>query len=220
MLSKLTAVEIQPQAAHRYTVFWLHGLGADGHDFETIVPQLRLKNQAHIHFVFPNAPVQPVTINGGMNMRAWFDVLDMTMLKVDLEGIYRSSALIDALIREEMARGIAAKNMLLAGFSQGGAIALHHGLRFPHSLAGIVALSTYLPAAAELEAERAAANSAIPIFMAHGRYDPIVPLQAAQQSCKALQMLQYPVVWKEYPMQHSLCAEEISAIAEFIDTVL
>lgn len=220
-MSSLTTVEIQPQAVHRYTVFWLHGLGADGHDFEAIVPELRLKKQAHIHFVFPNAPVQPVTVNGGMKMRAWFDVLDTALTrKADIDGIYRSSALLGALIREEIARGTPSKNILLAGFSQGGVIALHSGLRFPQALAGIVALSTYLPTAGQLQSERSVTNNATPIFIAHGRYDPILPLQAAQQSCKALQALHYHVVWKEYPMQHNVCSEEISAIAEFIDTAL
>jgi phospholipase/carboxylesterase len=217
---KLSVVEIHPQAEHRHTVFWLHGLGADGHDFEAIVPELRLARQAHIRFVFPNAPVQPVTVNGGMKMRAWFDVLDTALTrKADIDGIYRSAALLDELIRREIAQGTASKNILLAGFSQGGVIALHSGLRFPEPLAGIAALSTYLPTAGQLQSERSTANRATPIFMAHGRYDPVIPLQAAQQSLQALQALLYPVVWKEYAMQHSVCMEEIGAIAKFIDSV-
>lgn len=221
MPEKLTAVEILPPAEHRYTIILMHGLGADGRDFEAIVPVLHLAQRDHIRFLFPNAPVMAVTINAGFKMRAWFDVLDgMLTRQVDIDGIYRSSALLEALIREQVAQGIPAKNILLAGFSQGGVIALHCGLRFPQPLAGIVALSTYLPTAAQLQNERASANDAIPIFMAHGRYDRVVPLQVAQQSYHTLQALHYNIVWKEYPIQHNLCGEELSAISEFIDSVL
>jgi phospholipase/carboxylesterase len=220
MTVELSTVEIAPRLSPRYAVIWLHGLGADGHDFEAIVPELQLREEAATHFIFPNAPVQPVTINGGLAMRSWYDILEMTLQrKVDVAGIYQSSAQVRQLIDQEVARGIAPENILLAGFSQGGVIALHTGLRYPQRLAGIVALSTYLPTLEQLDLEASPANKSLPIFMAHGSADPVVAIQAARHAHDGLLVRQYPVQWREYPMQHSVCGEEIDHIAAFINRV-
>jgi phospholipase/carboxylesterase len=220
MNTQLSTVEILPSATHRYSIIWLHGLGADGHDFESIVPQLKLKAQPHIHFIFPNAPIQAVTINGGMMMRSWYDILEMSLVrKVDIDGIYQSAAAIESLIAQEIAKGIAAEHILLAGFSQGGLIALHTGLRYEQKLAGIVALSTYLPTAKALETEGSAANKTLPIFMAHGTMDSIVAIQSGKIAATALTNLGYALKWCQYPMDHSVCLEEISDIADFIDGI-
>jgi phospholipase/carboxylesterase len=220
MPTQLTTIEIKPTATHRYSIIWLHGLGADGHDFESLVPQLRLTAQAQIHFVFPNAPVQAVTINGGMRMRSWYDILEMSLLrKVDLDGIYQSSTAIEALIAAELERGIAAENILLAGFSQGGVIALHTALRYPKKLAGILALSTYLPTLDALKTEAAPINQDTPIFMAHGTADSIVAYQAGKVAFDGLKAMAYPVKWFSYPMDHSVCMEEVIDIADFINAI-
>ncbi|MGR8953131.1 MAG: alpha/beta fold hydrolase, partial [Gammaproteobacteria bacterium] len=175
MHSKLSTVEIQPSAEHRYSVIWLHGLGADGHDFESIVPELGLNAEAHIHFIFPDAPFRPITINGGMSMRAWFDILELSRnLRVDISGIYASARLIAQLIANEIAKGIPPERILLAGFSQGGAMALHVGLGYPQRLAGIISLSAFLPTLEQLKSERSAANQDIPILIAHGIIDSVV----------------------------------------------
>jgi phospholipase/carboxylesterase len=220
MKTTLSTIEIRPTATHRYSIIWLHGLGADGHDFESIVPQLRLKAQAQIHFIFPNAPIQAVTINGGMKMRSWYDILEMSLVrKVDIDGIYQSAAAIEALIAQEIAQGILAENILLAGFSQGGLIALHTGLRYAQKLAGIIALSTYLPTVDELKTEAATTNSTIPIFMAHGSMDSVVAIQAGKMAFEALTAMHYPIQWHQYPMDHSVCMEEVRDIADFIDGI-
>ena len=217
-MTTLSTIEIQPSTTHRYSIIWLHGLGADGHDFESIVPQLRLKSQASIHFIFPNAPIQAVTINNGMRMRAWYDILEMSLeRKVDIVGIYESAKAIEVLIEQEIARGIAAENILLAGFSQGGLIALHTGLRYSQKLAGIVALSTYLPTVDSLNTEATTVNKAIPIFMAHGLMDSIVARQTGKIAFNALKAMNYPIKWFEYPMEHSVCMEEVKDIADFIN---
>ena len=218
MTLDLSTVEIAPRSHHRYSVIWMHGLGANGHDFEAIVPELHLVEQSATHFIFPNAPIQPVTINGGMTMNSWYDILEMTLQrKVDVAGIYQSSAQITKLIDREIAKGIAAENILLAGFSQGGVIALHTGLRYPQRLAGIVALSTYLPTLEQLNTEASAANAALPIFMAHGDADPVVDIQIARQVHAQLLARHYPIQWNEYPMQHRVCQQEITHIGTFID---
>ncbi|PKM12086.1 MAG: carboxylesterase [Gammaproteobacteria bacterium HGW-Gammaproteobacteria-3] len=212
-------VEILPKTRHRHSIIWLHGLGADGSDFEGIVPELGLSELLGIHFVFPNAPVQAVTINGGMAMRAWYDIPDMAIEhNVDRRGIEQSASLISQLIQHEMDQGIAAENILLAGFSQGGVMALHAGLLFPHKLAGILALSCYLPTLEQLKTKRSAANNSTPILMAHGVLDPVVPLRAAKAAREGLTALQYPVEWREYVMEHGLCLEEIKHISNFILT--
>lgn len=220
-MTTLSTIVVAPRAEHQYSVIWMHGLGADGHDFEGIVPQLKIPQKAAIRFIFPNAPVIPVTVNGGMAMRAWYDITDMALeRKVDSNGIYQSSAEIVKLIDQEIAKGIAPENIVLAGFSQGGVIALHTGLRYPKRLAGILALSTYLPTVPQLATEGAPANQAIPIFMAHGTLDNIVPIQIAKQAYNDLAQLHYPIQWWDYPMSHSVCLEEIEHISHFLGSVL
>jgi phospholipase/carboxylesterase len=211
----LDAIEITTGDAPTLAVLWLHGLGADGHDFEPIVPELRLG--IPVRFVFPHAPVRPVTINGGMAMRAWYDILGFDRgAREDAAGIRASAAAVTALIDREIERGIPAERVVLAGFSQGGAVALHTALREPRPLAGVMALSTYLPLATTLATERSAANAGIPIFMAHGTSDPVLPMSLAESSRRALEALQYSVGWHSYSMQHSVCIEEIGAIAAWL----
>lgn len=217
MHSELSTIEIQPKSVHKYSVIWLHGLGADGHDFEGIAPELHLNAEPHIHFIFPNAPIQPVTVNGGMHMRAWFDVLEMSLeRKVDMEGIYQSASLLNQLIEQEIAKGIPSEHIVLAGFSQGGVIALHAGLSFPHKLAGIIALSTYFPTLEQLKTELSAANQATPIFMAHGILDSVIAIESGKAVFNALHALKYNIAWHDYLMAHSICAEEIGHISTFI----
>jgi phospholipase/carboxylesterase len=200
----------QPQAA----VIWLHGLGADGHDFEPVVPELRLTKA--VRFIFPHAPVRPVTINNGMRMRAWYDIFQFGGGREDEPGIRASQVLLENLIAAEKKKGIPAGKIVLAGFSQGGAIVLQTGLRYPERLAGILALSTYLPISTTLEKEKSAANRDLPIFMAHGSHDDIIPLAKAQASKDLLVKSGYPVEWRTYPMPHSVCPEEIRDIAQFL----
>lgn len=219
MNSRLSTIEILPESTHKFSVIWMHGLGADGHDFEGIVPELHLTEKKSIHFVFPNAPVQPVTVNGGMKMRAWFDIFELSLQrKVDTDGIYQSSQLIEELIQLEMDSGISSENILLAGFSQGGVIALHTGLRLKNKLAGILALSCYLPTVGQLKSERSAINNSTPILMAHGSIDPVVDIQSGKEAFKALESMNYPIEWREYTMGHAVCLEEISQISLFINS--
>ncbi|NOR80634.1 MAG: alpha/beta hydrolase fold domain-containing protein [Methyloprofundus sp.] len=221
MTAMLTCVEIPAPSTPLYSIIWLHGLGADGHDFESIVPELSVNKMEHINFIFPNAPIQAVTINSGMQMRSWYDILDASLdREVAVDDIYQSSALLAQLIQTEIDNGIKAENILLAGFSQGGVIALHTGLRYPHKLAGILALSTYMPTTEQLKTERATANNEAPIFMAHGTMDPVVYPQIAKEAFNRLKAMNYPISWHEYPMQHSLCLEEINNISAFINRVL
>jgi phospholipase/carboxylesterase len=212
----MDAIRIETGANPQAAVIWLHGLGADGHDFEPIVPELDLPGP--VRFVFPHAPVRPVTINQGMRMRAWYDIFQFGGGPEDEAGVRASQRLVEGLIAEEKKRGIA--KVVLAGFSQGGAIVLHTALRHPERLAGVLALSTYLPLAASVEAERAPANAALPIFMAHGQYDDIIPLRRAEQSRQALERLGYPVEWHAYPMPHSVCPQEIADISAFLGRIL
>ena len=211
----MDAVEIETGSPPQAALIWLHGLGADGHDFESIVPELRLKQA--VRFVFPHAPVQPVTINQGMRMRAWYDIFQFGGGREDDRGIRASQALIVKLIEEQP---VPPEKIVLAGFSQGGAIALQTALRYPKKLAGIKALSTYLPLAATLAAERSAANAQTPIFMAHGQYDDIIPIRRAEDSRNLLKELQFPVAWHDYPMPHSVCGEEVRDIAAFLSKLL
>jgi phospholipase/carboxylesterase len=202
----------------------MHGLGADGNDFAPIVPELDLRGLAGVRFVFPHAPMQPVTINNGYVMRAWYDVtmddLEGRSRKPDEKGVRASQDAVGRLIARESERGIEPGRIVLAGFSQGGAIALHTGLRYPQRLAGVMALSTYLPLADSAAAEAGAANRNVPIFFAHGTYDQVIPLVMATASRDKLRELGYPVEWHEYPMQHSVCAEEVGAIAAWLRGVL
>jgi phospholipase/carboxylesterase len=213
--SLLQTVEISTGDSPRLAVIWLHGLGADGHDFEPIVPELDLPFPAR--FVFPHAPVRSITVNGGMEMRGWYDILGFGMhMRQDDAGIRASAVAVTRLIDREIERGLAPSQIVLAGFSQGGAVALHTALREPRSLAGVLALSTYLPLGGVLAAERSAANAGVPIFMAHGSADPLLPLALAESSRRTLEGLGYAVDWHVYPMPHSVCVEEIAAIATWL----
>jgi phospholipase/carboxylesterase len=219
MPDPLEAVEIETGKNPTTSIIWMHGLGADGNDFVPIVEELDLPPMP-IRFVFPHAPMQPVTINGGMVMRAWYDISDASIRREDERGVRASQALIEALIEREKARGTMPDRLVLAGFSQGGAIALQTGLRQPQRLAGIMALSTYVPIAGKLAAEASAANRDTPIFMAHGTQDPIIPLPLAAQSRDLLQSLGHAVEWHRYGMPHSVCAEEVRDIGAWLARVL
>ncbi len=203
------------------SVIWLHGLGADGHDFEPIVPELRLPDELALRFVFPHAPVRPVTINGGMAMRAWYDIVSLDRDgPVDEEGIRASGEILDSLIGRELERGMVADRIVVAGFSQGGAIALHAALRYPQRLAGLMALSTYLPLMGSFDAEvvrnKDAANRDIPIFMAHGSFDPVLPMQMGASSAELLTGAGFNIEWHDYPMAHAVCGEEIEHIRDWL----
>ena len=213
----METIEIQTGERPEASVIWLHGLGADGHDFEPIVPELRLSKA--VRFIFPHAPVRPVTINNGMRMRAWYDIFQFGGGPEDEAGLRASQGLLNELISQEKKLGIAPKKILLAGFSQGGAIVLQTGLRHPERLAGIMALSTYLPLQEKIS-EALAANRDIPIFMAHGTYDDIIPLRRAEQSKDLLLKSGYAVEWHTYPMPHSVCPEEIGHISQFLAKTL
>lgn len=201
-----------------HSVIWLHGLGADGNDFAPVVPELEKLGIVPCRFIFPHAPMRPVTINGGMEMRAWYDItsLDFDKREQDNVGTRQSEALVVNLIAREEARGISADNIVVAGFSQGGAIALHTGLRFGKKLAGVMALSTYLPLADSVAAERSLENARMDIFMAHGIQDEIIALRYAESSRDTLQALQYNIKWQSYNMPHSLSMEEITDIAAWL----
>lgn len=209
----MDAVEIETGPKPAVAVIWLHGLGADGHDFEPIVPELDLPRP--VRFVFPHAPIRPVTINNGMRMRAWYDVFQFGGGPEDEAGIRASQELLEQMIESEKG-----KKIVLAGFSQGGAIVLQTALRYPERLAGVMALSTYLPLAGTVAAERSPVNQDTPIFMAHGQFDDIVPIDRARRSREVLEKLGYAVAWKEYPMPHSVCAPEIGHISEFLVRIL
>ena len=197
-------IEIETGANPDAAVIWLHGLGADGRDFEPIVPELRLPAALRLRFVFPHAPIQPVTINGGMRMRAWYDILQLGGGPEDEKGIRASQGLLGKLIEREKSRGIPASRIVLAGFSQGGAIVLQAALRYPERLAGVLALSTYLPLAAKLAGERHAANAALPIFMAHGLEDSMVPVDYSRKVVGQLKEQGYQPVYQEYAMGHEV----------------
>ena len=232
MNAPLETIEIETAPGPGSAVIWLHGLGADANDFVPLVPELDLRGAAGkplaIRFVFPNAPVVPVTINGGMRMRAWYDILHLDLggaadggaPREDEAGLRASHAAVGALVAREVARGIPASRIVLAGFSQGAAVSLLAGLRHSQRLAGILALSGYLPLAAMTAAERHSANADVPIFMAHGTQDPVVRMARAIASRDALAALGYEIEWHAYPMPHSVCPEEIAAIAGFLRRVL
>lgn len=215
------AFVMDPATPATASVIWMHGLGADGSDFLPLVPELRLPDSVAPRFIFPNAPVRPVTINNGMSMRAWYDVFSRDARgREDAASIRASAGLVHGLIDGECAAGISSRRIVLAGFSQGGAIALQAGLRYPQPLAGILALSTYLPLAATLAAEATAANRAIPVLICHGQQDPILPLDLAHTSLATLQTLGCAPRLLEYPMQHSLCAAEVLDISQWLVQVL
>lgn len=220
--SILPTVEIATGPTPTHAVIWLHGLGADGHDFEPVVDEFDLNRLPPTRFVFPHAPMRPVTINGGYVMRAWYDILsqDFNGRREDAGGVIESAAQVEALIARENARGIPDSRIVLAGFSQGGAIVLHTGLRHANRLAGVLALSTYLPLAGTLAAEASEANRDVPIFMAHGVADPVIPFDFAQRSATQLEAAGYPITWKRYRMEHSLCLEEVRDIEDWLAAVL
>jgi phospholipase/carboxylesterase len=199
------------------TILWMHGLGADGHDFEPLVPELLAPGMPALRFVFPHAPVRPVTINNGYVMRAWYDIIGIDRRSAeDFSGIQASANAVTALIREQNALGIASSRIVLAGFSQGGAMALHLATRFPEKLAGVIALSCYLPLAKEFASERSSANLATPIFMAHGSQDPVVPFALGDESRRVLEGTGFRVGWHVYPMPHALCAEEVADLKSWL----
>ncbi|MEQ8270591.1 alpha/beta hydrolase-fold protein [Algiphilus sp.] len=214
-------VTLEPASPARATVIWLHGLGADGNDFVPIVPELKLPDELAVRFVFPHAEVRPVTLNGGMAMRAWYDIISLDRNgPQDEKGIRASAARIDSLIAEQVEAGIASDKILVAGFSQGGAIALHAGLRHAQRLAGVLGLSTYLPLEQHLAEEASAANREVPILLCHGSQDPMVPIQLGQHSCEALRQQGYAPQWQDYPMQHQVCLEEIQDISAWMQPLL
>ena len=219
----LPAIELETGVRPTHTILWMHGLGADGNDFVPIVDELRLPSSLHIRFVFPHAPMRPVSINRGVVMRAWhdYDIVDPNSgVREDMASLRDSQRAIEALIDREKRRGIEPRNIVLAGFSQGGAMALHTGLRYPEELAGIMALSCYLPASQMLAAEAHRANAGIPIFMAHGSADSIVPMALAAAAKRQLHESGYTVEWHEYPMAHSVCADEIADIGDWLKRIL
>ena len=220
----LETIEIETGKNPSASVIWMHGLGADGNDFVPIVNEIELDGAPAIRFVFPHAPMRPVTINNGYVMRAWYDVsfgdLEGQSRLADERGVRESQAHITALIEREARRGVAAQDIVLAGFSQGGAIALQTGLRHPQKLAGVMALSAYLLLAESLLQEAAPANKTTPLFMAHGTYDPVVPLMMGAGSMTLLTGLGYAVEWRQYPMPHSVCPEEIQDIGAWLQKIL
>jgi phospholipase/carboxylesterase len=211
-------VTLEPAVPAVASVVLLHGLGADGTDFVPIVDELRLPDSLPVRFVFPHAPSRPVTVNAGYVMRAWYDIRSFTPEgRADAAGLEQSVGRVHGCLRHESARGIAASRIVLAGFSQGGAVALAAGLRFPERLAGILALSAYLPFPQALAAERSAANADVPILMCHGRLDPVVHVTLGQEARDVLSGLRYPVEWHEYPMQHEVCAAEIADVGRWLE---
>ncbi|TPG09827.1 carboxylesterase [Rhodanobacter glycinis] len=213
----LPAVEHETAANPRYSIIWLHGLGADGNDFAPIVPELVDPAWPPIRFVFPHAPVRPVTINNGMSMRAWYDIAAFDLdARQDEAGMRASIGEVETLIAREHSRGVPSERIVLAGFSQGGAIALAAGLRHPEKLAGIIALSTYLPLHAAFAGERSAANATTPIFWGHGTADPVVILQRGVDSRDLLLSQGYALEWHTYPMAHAVCAEEIGDLRHWL----
>jgi phospholipase/carboxylesterase len=213
-------VTLEPTTPATASVIWLHGLGADGYDFVPIVNELRLPAELSIRFIFPHARPRPVTINNGFVMRAWYDIKGLTRDIEDEPGIRESQSIVQRYIEDEVSKGIATQRIVLAGFSQGGAIALQTALRHDAALAGAMALSTYLPLRTRVVDEVSAANRAIPIFMAHGTQDDIVPLSLGESSRTLLTQLGYSVEWHTYPMAHSVCLEEIADIARWLKTCL
>ena len=217
----LETIEVKTGPQPTASMIVLHGLGADGNDFVPVAQELDLREIGSVRFVFPHAPTMPVTINGGYVMRAWYDILGTDLVRrEDERGLRQSQLLVEALIAQERARGVASTRILLAGFSQGCALTLMTGLRCAERLAGLVGLSGYLPLADKVAAERTSVNADIPIFMAHGRMDPVIPIARALASRDALVALGHAVEWHEYPMPHSVCAEEIADLERWLKRVL
>ena len=214
-------IEIETTEKPTAAVIWLHGLGADGNDFVPVIPELHLPNDLGIRFIFPNAPHQPVSCNGGYVMRSWYDIYSLDDFdKEDKVGLTHSQQIVEALIQNEINRGINTNRIILMGFSQGGAVVLHTGLRHSQRLAGIGALSTYLPLREDVTAERQKANADVPIFMAHGLHDPVVRYEYGDNSSKLLLQLGYSVSWHSYPIEHTVSMEEIDDISTWMQLVL
>ena len=221
MSDLLACVEVESAMPVSASVIWMHGLGADGHDFEPIVPELQLPAELGVRFIFPHAPAIPITINSGMVMPAWYDIRSMDLsTRNDEAGVRNSGSAIEALLRREMERGMPAERIVLAGFSQGGAMASFVALRFPERLAGLILLSTYLVCAESLELERSAANQGLPVFQAHGSQDPMVTPDRGQAARERLEGLGHPLEWHSYPMQHEVCLPEIRALGSWISALL
>lgn len=217
----LECIEIEPNKSATHSVIWLHGLGADGHDFMPIAKELVLPTSVQIRFIFPHAPLRPITINGGHVMRGWYDIATLQApAPHDHAGLTASETAIRSLIEREIARGICAEHIVLAGFSQGGAVVLQTGLRYPARLAGIIALSTYLPCVADATWQIAPVNRATPVFLAHGELDNVIALPLAERARAYLQRHECPVEWHSYSMAHSVCIEEIADISVFLSRVL
>jgi phospholipase/carboxylesterase len=219
--SALEAVEISTGPNPTVAVIWLHGLGADGHDFEPVVPQLMWPNAPDIRFVFPHAPIRPVTLNNGMEMRAWYDIVSLSAGRDhDQQGIAQSVNQAAALVDRERERGIAANRIVVAGFSQGGAIAVQLAVRYPEPLAGLIALSTYMLLDHRLDRDRLEANAKLPVFFGHGSSDPMVPCRLGEDAADRLRGMGHPVEWHSYPMQHAVCPEEIADLSAWLQNRL
>jgi phospholipase/carboxylesterase len=221
MADLVDSIQIETAPNPTAAVIWMHGLGADGHDFEPIVPELGLPARLAVRFVFPHASLRPVTINQGHVMRAWYDIRPLAgVRREDEAGVRQSAQQVEALMERERQRGIAPGRLVLAGFSQGGAMALHVGLRYRDRLAGVLALSCYLPLADTLAAEASPVNRDVPIFWAHGVHDPMIPLAMAEHGREQVAALGYAIEWHQYPMPHSVCAEEIADVSRWLERVL
>ncbi len=217
----LDKIIIDPSGEHKASIIWLHGLGADGHDFESIVPELHLPAALGIRFIFPHAPMQPISINNGMVMRGWYDIRSLQLDETeDVDGVADSAVQLTQLIEQELAAGIAPEHIILAGFSQGGVIALQTALSYSKPLGGVMALSSYVADQANLAQRVSDANSQLAILMVHGLYDDVVPLELGFKSRTLLESLNYSVEWHEYPMAHNIHPGEIRVIARWIERVL
>ncbi|HEU5135637.1 MAG TPA: alpha/beta fold hydrolase [Steroidobacteraceae bacterium] len=219
-MKALETVTVETGPHPTFSIIWMHGLGADGHDFEPLVPELLDDDMPVIRFVFPHAPVRPVTINNGYQMRAWYDIIGIDRRSAeDFDGINASAKAASALIKAENERGVASNRIVIAGFSQGGAMALHIATRHTEKFAGVIALSCYLPLARELATSRHDANQATPIFMAHGTQDPVVPYPLGEDSRRVLQDAGYSVEWHAYPMPHGLCEPEVADLRAWLKRI-
>ena len=217
LIEREDAVLIEPTATARASVIWLHGLGADGHDFAPMVPELGLPKDAGVRFIFPHAPVRPITINNGLAMRGWYDIKSLTKMALqDDAGIRESERIVHGYLDHEIAAGTPAEKIVLAGFSQGGAITLHTGTRYPKRLAGLMALSTYLPLSDKFSAEVKRERKDTPVLMCHGSFDPMLPMALGTTSRDLLKAEGFEVSWHEYPMAHQVCEEEIELIGNWL----
>lgn len=217
----LDLIEVETGANPVSSVIWMHGLGADGHDFEPLVPELVRPGERALRFVFPHAPVRPVTLNAGYAMRAWYDIIGIDRRsKQDEAGIRASHSIVETLIRRENERGIATDRIVIAGFSQGGAMAIYSGTRYPEKLAGIMALSCYMLLDTRFAAERLPANQSTPIFLAHGTQDPVVNPLLGEETRRLLESEGHSVEWRTYPMPHSVCPQEVADIAAWLRRIL